>query len=192
MSNDLVSALMDTGILQFGQFKMHGELAPFRLCAEYLPAFPDVLTTVVDLAARHLDQLDVDRLIVPADSLPLGIGCALRTGLSLVYSQGRGETPVHDLVGVYDSGHKAVLIVNQLDDRVILPLSKIIFDARNVGLEVCSIIALMDVYQQPDMGGIPIYPIFQLQVVLDELSRMGRLSLNQAHTVLQWIDAHKS
>src|SRR5262245_3925340 len=141
MKDNVSESLLNTGILQFGYFVDAGQVVPVRFCPEYLPAYPDLLIEVAKLTVSQLDASTVDHLIVTADSVPLGLASSLQTGLPLVYSRGRGEAAVYDLVGSYNSGHMSVLLLNCVDD--VAANEKFMASARSVGLETKSIVALL-------------------------------------------------
>jgi hypothetical protein len=178
--------LWDTGILQFGYFVSGDKVAPVRFCSEYLPAYPQLLATVTELALAQLDVSEVDHLIVMADSIPLGVACSLQTDLSLVYSRGRGEAPVYDLVGSYNSGHMSALLVNWIEDQS--NVEKFILNARSVGLETESILTLFEVRPVDQLAGISVRSVFRLVDFVQELLTAGRLSDGQAQSVLKWIN----
>jgi len=178
--------LLNTGILQFGYFVSEGTVAPVRFCPEYLPAYPDLLTEVAKLAVLQFDTSTVDHLIVTADSLPLGLASSLQTGLSLVYSRGRGEAPVYDLVGSYNSGHISALLLNSIDN--VAASEKFIASARGVGLETKLIMALLEMRSIKHLAGIHIQYVFRLGDIVQELIAAGRLSEGQAQAVKKWMN----
>jgi hypothetical protein len=178
--------LLNTGILQFGYFVKDGTVAPVRFCPEYLPAYPDLLTEVTKLAVLQFDTSTIDHLVVTTDSVPLGLASSLQTGLSLVYSRGRGEAAVYDLVGSYNSGHMSVLLLNCADD--VASIEKFISNARSVGLETKLIVALLEMRGIKQLAGISIQYVFQLVDIVQELIATGRLSQGQAQTVMLWMN----
>jgi hypothetical protein len=185
MSGTIAEWLLDTGILQFGYFVTDHTVAPVRFCPEYLPAYPQLLTEMAKLVLLQFDVSKVDHLIVTADSVPLGVTCSLQTGLSLVYSCGRGEVAVYDLVGSYNSGHMSALLVNCVSDAV--ALQTFISNARSVGLETRAIVTLLEMQPVNQLAGIPIRSVFRLVDIVQELVTMGRLPEGQAQAVRMWI-----
>lgn len=177
--------LLDTGILQFGYFVKGDKVAPVRFCPEYLPAYPELLAEVAKLTLLHFNVSEVDHLIATADSVPLGLVCSLQSGLSLVYSQGRGEAAVYDLVGSYNSGHMSALLLNGIDDTV--AIEKFISNARSVGLETKSIVTLLEMRYVNQLAGLSVQSIFRLADMVQELMAAGRLSEGQAQAVMKWI-----
>lgn len=186
MKGNVSEWLLNTGILQFGYFVSNGTVAPVRFCPEYLPAYPRLLSEVAKLVVLQFDTSTVDHLIVTADSVPLGLASSLEAGLSLVYSRGRGEVAVYDLVGSYNSGHISALLLNCIDD--IVATEKFIASARSVGLETKSIVVLLEIRGIKQLAGMPIQYVFRLVDIVKELVAVGRLSEGQAQSVKQWMN----
>jgi len=178
--------LLDTGILQFGYFVKGDVVAPVRFCPEYLPAYPQLLAELAKLVLLHFNVSEVDHLIATVDSVPLGLVCSLESGLSLVYSRGRGETAVYDLVGSYNSGHMSALFLNCIDDTA--AIERFILNARSVGLETRSIVALLEMRHVDQLAEITVQPVFRLTDIVQELVAAGRLSEGQAQAVMKWIE----
>ncbi|MBA3870137.1 MAG: hypothetical protein H0X30_13415 [Anaerolineae bacterium] len=187
MSGSLPERLLDTGILQFGYFVIDNKVAPVRFCPEYLPAYPDLLTHLGKLTAPEFAASEVDHLIATADSVPLGLVCSLQTGLSMVYSRGRGESAVYDLVGSYNTGHMSALLMNSVEDEV--ATQKFISNARSVGLETRIIVTLVEMRHIDQLADIPVRSVFRLIDIIQTLITVGRLSEGQAQAVLKWINA---
>jgi hypothetical protein len=181
--------LLDTGVIQFGYFVVDQKSVPVRFCPEYLPAHPELLAELGKLANQVFNVSEVDHLITTADSLPLGLVCSLQTNLSLVYSRGKGEAAVYDLVGSYNSGHKCTLLLNNIDDAY--TIERFISSSRSVGLEVLMIVVLLEMRPLNELAGIPVRSIFRLADVVQELVAAGRLSLGQSQAVVNWINGHE-
>jgi len=187
MKANISEWLLNTGILQFGYFVKDTKVAPVRFCPEYLPAYPDLVAEVGKLVLLKFDSSGVDHLIATADSVPLGLVCSLQSGLSLVYSRGRGEAAVYDLVGSYNSGHKSTLLLNCIPDTA--TLEKFISNARSVGLETKSIVVLLEMRPVDQLAGISVQSVFRLVDMVHELITAGRLSEGQAQAVMKWIES---
>ena len=121
--------------------------------------------------------------------MPIGLVCSIQANLSLVYSRGRGEAAVYDLVGSYNSGHKCALLLNGIND--ISTIEKFIANSRSVGLEVQIIVVLLEIRSLDELAGIPIRSIFRLAEVVQELVAVGRLSLGQSQAVMNWLEKRK-
>ncbi|MGJ3237876.1 MAG: hypothetical protein ACFE0Q_04145 [Anaerolineae bacterium] len=136
----IASQLLQTGIIQFGLFVKNGQELPYRLQLDMLPAYPELLQNVVYRGVQTLAGIPTfDRLVAHADAVPLASALSLNTGISLVYSRGRGETPVHDLVGAYDVGHPACLLVNSITPD----MKQWLADAERVGLNIHTVIEVI-------------------------------------------------
>lgn len=186
MSATLSEWLLETGILQFGTFVIDGKVTPVRFCPEYLPAYPQLLREIGKLALSKFNASVIDHLIATTDSMPIGLVCSLQANLSLVYSRGKGEAPVYDLVGSYNSGHKSTLIINCIDDTHLI--ETFMANAQSVGLELETIVALLEVRSLNQLAGIPVRFVFRLVDEVQELVAKGRLSEGQSQAVLKWID----
>ncbi len=184
MLDPLIAGMIHAGILQFGQFKIAGKLVPFRFSAEYLPAYPQLLGEIAERTSERLSSFKIDRLVGLEDSLAFGVACAIHTGISLAYTRSGGAFPVQNLVGAYDSGHRAALLLNELNTT--LPLTAFAIDAHKVGLEITAVVPILAV-QEHENAGIPIYPLFRLEDVLTELSVAEELSPHQVQVVRAWI-----
>ncbi len=178
--------LWDTGILQFGYFVVDAKTVPVRFCLEYLPAYPQLLSVIAQMTLAQIDLSTVDHLIVAADSVPLGVACALQSELSLVYSRGRSEPAVYDLVGSYNSGHKGALLINGVEDEI--TIEKFVSNARSVGLEVPSIVSVLELKPYAQLAGIPVRRVFRLADLVKELLNAKRLSEEQTQAVMKWIN----
>lgn len=135
----LVYRLLESGLLQPGIY----EAAPhslWQLWLEMLPSYPDILSAIASEVTKTMADISVDRLVCSSLALPLGTLVSTQTGLPLVYSRGHGETPVRDLVGAYDVGHPAGLLVNSVNETGI---ENIIRGGQSVGLEITHVIAVV-------------------------------------------------
>lgn len=93
--SEILQALIDDGLLQFGLFG--DTAAPFQAHLNLLPAYPDLMHRLIPVVGALIGE--ADRLLAVEDALPLGVGLALHSRIPLVYSQGKGAVPVFDFVG---------------------------------------------------------------------------------------------
>ena len=159
----IAQELLNTGILQFGLFVEDGKDVPYRLRLEMLSAYPQLMQQVVYRTVQALPMQAFNRLVSHSDCVPVASAVSLNTGVSLVYSRGRGEVPVHDLVGAYDVGHPACLLVNSWDEL----LNGFLADCRRVGLEIHTIVEIVGVGQVAE--GIEMRPVYTMNAILHEL-----------------------
>lgn len=159
----IAQELLNTGILQFGLFVEDGQDVPYRLRLEMLSAYPQLMQQVVYRTVQALPMQSFNRLVSHSDCVPLASAVSLNTGVSLVYSRGRGEVPVHDLVGAYDVGHPACLLVNIWDES----LNVFLADCRRVGLEIHTIVEIVGVGQAAE--GVEMRPVYTMNAILHEL-----------------------
>ncbi|MEL6151121.1 MAG: hypothetical protein AAFR56_15970, partial [Chloroflexota bacterium] len=71
-------------------------------------------------------------ILCPFDTLPLATLISQIANIPLVYSRGRGEPAVDDLVGAYDINHPTLLLANTTTGDG--ALGQLQTDARRVGL----------------------------------------------------------
>lgn len=175
----IAKQLLDTGLLQFGLFEEGGIKMPYRLRLEMLSAYPELLQNIVYHGIQSLMGVQrFDRLVAHSDVIPLASAISLSTSASLVYSRGRGELPVFDLVGAYDVGHPTCLIVNTITDDIQAFLS----NADKVGLDIHTILELVSVGNS--IEGIDCRAIFTMQALIHELGQLNAIPDTMARTVL--------
>ncbi len=140
ITDGLVYRLLEAGLLQPGIFEKDADaLWHWRL--DMLPSYPELLAMVSASITEMIQDMPIDRLVCSPAALPLGILVSAETQLPLVYSRGQGETPVYDLVGAYDIGHPACLLVYKTSEP---DIESIIRSGQSVGLNVLSVMALVD------------------------------------------------
>lgn len=175
--SDLLQQMIDTGMIQFGQFPRNGVFVPVQFHFDMLASYPDVLDAAATELSRSLPP--VDRLVCPVDSVPLGVALALKTGVPMVYSRGGTHDAVHDLVGAYDIGHPAMFVTNVAG---MTDYSELLSSVRRVGLDVRGTIALVNLKRAPDVTAL-----FRLDEIVDVLVERGSLPGGQAEAVRQWL-----
>lgn len=189
MTAQLIQQLTSAGLVQFGSFQHGAEERPFLLDLKMLPSYPPVLDSIIQALAKHLPDSAPDYLVTPAQSVALAAGLSLRSQIPLVYSRGSGEAPVTDLVGAYDIGHPAVMIVDVLDnDAALAPL---IQGMRRVGLNVAQVIAVIDTGMSSlEVDGLEdIRALLTLSEIAAHLREAGELPAGQQQAVQAWIEA---
>lgn len=183
--NPIIKMLVDDGLIQFGRFQQGNSFIPFRLMLEYLPAYPQLLSQIADVVYQQISGLGVDRLVATADSLPLGVALSLKSGISLVYSKGQDEAAVYDLVGAYNSGHKALLVITTL--TTIGDLETIIKKAEQVGLSIQEILTLVDLEREVVDTDLPVITVLKITQIIDALTQANELTTGQAGAVYEWL-----
>jgi hypothetical protein len=180
MLDKLLPLLLEDGLLQFGRFERDSGIVPMLLNWEMLPAYPTTLNYIVELMGSRIAG-HVERLVCPADSIPLGVGISLRTQIPLVYSRGKGQDPVHDLVGAYDVGHPAVMITNTLPPPS--QTQQFIAQAQKVGLHIHQTIALTAMAHTMEGKSIALIPLAE---TLTWLQTHGHITPHQAEITRAW------
>lgn len=178
----IASALIQTGMLQFGYFVEQAEVSPYLLRLEMLPAYPAVMQQLIYLATQALPAGHYDRLVAHSDAIPLGTALALQTGIPLVYSRGRREGAAFDLVGAYDVGHPALFVVNSIQPD----MSHLIAQCRGIGLEISAILELVSLGKAVE--GISSYSVTSLKALIHELRLNKNIPEHQAEAVLASIE----
>jgi orotate phosphoribosyltransferase len=174
----IANALIETGMLQFGIFVDGKESRTYRLGLDMLPTYPQVMQQLIYLAVQGIPDGHFDRLVAPSDAIPLGTALALHTGIPLVYSRGKGKGTAFDLVGAYDVGHPALLVVNSIQPNIY----RLIAQCRSVGLEIEAILELVSLGNEFD--GIPSYAMTSLKALIYELKQNSLIPEKQAQAVL--------
>jgi len=176
LGDDLVRA----GLVQFGWYTPNNQ--PYRLHLSMLPSYPGILRQAAAQMAQAVRG--ADRLLAAADSIPLGVAISLRTRIPLVYSQ-HGSSAAHAFVGAYDIGHPAVLIANDLSHwDTIVGLAR---SARQVGLEIKGVVALMICRAPNSVHELPVSGIVSLENLTMTMADSGELPPHHAQAVLAWL-----
>ncbi len=167
----IAQQLLETGILQFGLFVENNQKHHYRLRLEMLSAYPQLLQTVAYRGVQSLMGVSpFDRLVAHPDTIPLATAISLNLSTSLVYSRGRGQLPVHDLVGAYDVGHPACLVVNTITDD----LNDFIAQAQKVGLEIHTILEVVSTGKS--IEGMNQHAITSLAALVHELRQLNLIT----------------
>lgn len=177
----LTTLLVETGLIQFGSFIVDGEDRPVLFSLDMLSSYPDVLRRVTEALAPAIGR--VDHLVCTPEAVPLGVALSLQTSVPLVYSRGRGEEPVNDLVGAYDTGHPAILITTVYGSDA--QIDRLAASARRVGLDVKQIIAVVDV--TTGQSDLPVHALIRLGDMVGEMEAADTIPAGQADIVRAWI-----
>jgi hypothetical protein len=187
MHDNLLAMLLENGLVQFGRFEHDGKIEPILLNLELLPSYPETLRFVVEQAALKIEH-DIERLVCPSDSLALGIGVSLQKQIPLVYSRGKGELPVHDLVGAYDVGHPAVLVMNLLQD--VSEVEHFIAQALKVGLHIHHVFAVLSIGEfEANNKSYTISVLMSLSELVSQIEQQGHVAHGQANAVREWMNS---
>jgi hypothetical protein len=181
--DELEYLLLEAGLLQFGSFC---DATPFRVNLEMLPAYPDVLHTIVIQSKLLLDSAHISRLLCASDAIPFGVGLSLEMNIPLVYSRGSTDNPVYDLVGAYDIGHPTVLLANIRDRRQ--ELSELIAKAGKAGLEIHSTLAILDLGITTPSHTFEQISLLRLPDLIRSLVKTKQIPTGQAQAVRSWIE----
>lgn len=177
----LIEQFWRAGLIQFGRF----EDVPFKIQFELLPSYPDIWSNLLDRLMKLADITQYERLLAPADSLPLGTVLSYSTNIPLVYSKGTVREGVYDLLGAYDVGHPALFVANVWagGDKTYPAL---IQKAGRVGLELDKALVIMT-YGENHSSNMPIHTLFRFEDVVMMLYFAHKLPMGQVDAVLEWI-----
>lgn len=190
MTAELIRLFTETGLVQFGRFQHSAQTQPFLASLEYLAAYPDTLHLVTQTALQRLTSMNIQRLVATSDAVPFGVALSLQTGLSLVYSRGGNAEAVYDLVGAYNIGHDAVLLTNVLSDSH--TLVSFIAAARRVGLEIHTLLTILDLGISAAIPGVQVKSLLTLPGIVEALTEQRALPEGQARAVLEWINTQRA
>jgi hypothetical protein len=175
----LIEQFWGAGLIQFGRF----EDVPFKIQFELLPSYPDIWANLFDRLMPKADLTRYERLLAPADSVPLGTILSYLANVPLVYSKGTSREGVHDLLGAYDVGHPALFIANTWQQSH----EALIHKAQKVGLEI-DVAWVIISYRKAIIPNIKIHNLFKLEDVLFELHSAQKLPTGQVDAVLEWLE----
>jgi hypothetical protein len=138
-------------------------------------------------AKSCLAGIQANRLLCTSDALPFGVGLSIETDIPLVYSRGSNDVAVHDLVGAYDIGHPVVLLMNIFADFD--SIAHFVDGAKQVGLEINSVLVIVNLGIAPLPQNIPTYALLRLPSLIKELELAGQLPTPQANVIEQWLES---
>jgi hypothetical protein len=90
----------------------------------------------------------------------------------------------YDLVGAYDVGHPACLLVNTIPDN----LGEFIAGCQQVGLTVQTIVSIMTTSDYKT--DIPVKSIYSLPNIIKELHKAGHVTTHQMQSVMNYLTSH--
>ena len=185
VGKNLIDSFVEAGLLQFGRFGANG--IPFELNLQLLPAYPGILRNIAEQAHTLFEEVRFDRLVCAFDSTPFGVALSLQSDIPLVYSRGSDLSGVYDLVGAYDVGHPALLLVNVWEDNS--DVHQLVGKARHVGLEIDTVLTIVD-YGIKSPNGLSVWSLLYLAEAVVRLVDAGRLPPGQGRAVLDWLGSN--
>lgn len=193
----LATALLDAGLVLFGQFRRDsGAIWPVGIRLTLLPSYPALMQRVADALYPLLNDAGADRLLVTADTVPLGAAASLRSGLPLVYPQGiaQSHTAAFVFEGAYDVGHPTVLLTNELLD--VAQAASLSDFVQRVGLELRVIVAVLDMERGArealEATGFAVESLLMLTDVAAAARMAGSLPSRMHTHLLGWMHARPS
>lgn len=192
MVSDLTLKLARAGLVQFGRFeRAGGEVWPVMVNLLWLPSYPALLRDVAAALQPLVEGIAADRLLTTIDALPIGVALSLRADVPLVYPYGeiRDYTAAFAIEGAYDVGHPTLLLSDVLIDAP--QADQITALARRVGLEVHSVLAVVDLglgaREELEKAGYTVRCVLRLGEMLPVLAEAGLLPPMMRETVEAWL-----
>lgn len=182
----IAQRLIESGLLQFGQFETDDGWRPFTLNLDYLPSYPATLAAIVDQTRALLP--DVEYLLAMADAVPYGVALGAALAKPLVYSRGTDALPVADLVGAYDIGHTGALLASVLEDGA--KLDRLAKNARSVGVDARIAITILDLGIS-QVHELDVRALVYLPAAVEQLADAGDLPGGHVDVVRTWIASQR-
>ncbi len=183
MNTQLAEHLIETGLIQFGNFNG----IPFRFNFHLLPSYPDLLHQIGQEFYHQINQHPVERLVCVADAISTALVVSQQSQIPLVYSRGNTEAPVFDLVGAYDVGHPTAMFVHVIEDTNIL--ADFVKRAESVGLRIEVIYGIITLNKAEQGSSIPkIFTLFDFNELLDYLVENDHLTAHHKLATKKWLD----
>ena len=194
-TEDLALGLFDAGCVQFGSFKLKsGQMSPIYLDLRRTVSDAGLMRMAARAYERLLTPLTFDRLAaIPYAGLPIGTAVAMEMNRPLIYprrevkSYGTGRS----IEGVFNAGETVAII----DDVVTTGASKVeaLAHLTSAGLKVRDIVVLIDRQQggaaELAAHGLRLHSVLSIKMLLDILTRRGRVSSEDARRVLDFLAA---
>jgi len=192
----LAAGLLDAGCVQFGRFTLKSGLqSPIYIDLRRLAGYPGLLSQVASAYLPILRQLSFDRLAaLPYAAIPIATAISLLGNWPMIYP--RKEVKAYgtqsEIEGIFASGERIVVI----DDLATTGGSK--FEAieklTSAGLQVRDVVVLID-RQSGAAGslaqaGYQLHAVFTLGELLEEWERTGKVSIEQAASVREFLQAN--
>ncbi len=192
---DLVRALAEAGLIQFGRFQRpDGTAWPVAVRLTMLPSYPATLRQVVAALVPLLDGVAADRVLTTTDAIPLGVALALASGVPVTYPTGqvRDYTAAFAIEGAYDVGHPTALLADVLLDAT--QAEAITTLARRVGLDVRAVLTVLDLgigaRTALEAAGYTVRCALTLREALPVLETGGWLPVVMRVSVERWIEGY--
>jgi len=192
----LASDLLDAGCVQFGQFTLKSGLqSPIYIDLRRLSSYPGLLSRVASAYLPILRKLSFDRLAaLPYAAVPIATAISLLGNWPMIYP--RKEVKSYgtqaEIEGIFAPGERLVII----DDLATTGGSK--FEAieklTSAGLQVRDVVVLIDRQSGAAEGlaqaGYQLHAVFTLNQLLGEWERTGKVSIDQAASVRDFLQAN--
>lgn len=183
MKTLLTDRLLGAGLIQFGWFEHAETVKPFAFKLDMLASYPDLLLRSAHALIRLIGENPITHLLTPTATIGLGTAIALEMSTPLVYQ--RIESAV-DLVGAYDIGHPAALILDVFDRQH--PPTTLIAYARRVGLNIQDAYCLIDIENGANPLDLHVWSMTTLREIVTRAAENEQIPPGQADAVREWIN----
>jgi orotate phosphoribosyltransferase len=194
----VANALFESGCVKFGSFKIKsGAISPYYIDMARLLSNPKNMCTITDLAAKKICKImETDKinklasielkgaLIVPS------IACKLDLPTVIVRKEDKAYGVTGRIAGAdVESGDNILFF----DDVVSEGLSKIegVKPLRELGANVVHLMVVVNREQggveNLEKAGFQVHALTKISQVVSELQKTGKISIQQAQTVLNYI-----
>jgi orotate phosphoribosyltransferase len=194
----VANALFESGCVKFGTFKIKsGTISPYYIDMARLLSNPKQLCTIVDIAAKKIGKImETDKihklasielkgaLIVPGIACKLGLPCVI------VRKEDKSYGVTGRIAGADVAVGDNILF---FDDVVSEGLSKIegVKPLKELGGNVKHLMVVVNREQggkeKLEAAGFQVHALTKISQVVEELQKTGKISSQQAKTVLDYI-----
>jgi orotate phosphoribosyltransferase len=196
--NKVANALFESGCVKFGTFKIKsGAISPYYIDMARLLSNPKQLCTIVDIAAKKIGKIMVTDKIDKLASIELkgalivpSIACKLDLPCVIVRKEDKAYGVTGRIAGADVAVGDNILF---FDDVVSEGLSKIegVKPLKELGANVKHLMVVVNREQggkeKLESAGFQVHALTKISQVVSELEKTGKISSQQAKTVLDYI-----
>jgi orotate phosphoribosyltransferase len=197
-TDKVANALYESGCIKFGSFKIKsGAISPYYIDMARLLSKPKELCTIAEVAAQKISEITTTDQLNKLASIELkgalivpSIACKTNMPCVIVRKEEKGYGVTGRIAGAdVTEGDKIIFV----DDVVSEGLSKIegIKPLKEIGAEVKHILVIVNREQggkeNLEKAGYNVHALAKVSEVVASLQKQGKISAEQAKTVLDYI-----
>jgi orotate phosphoribosyltransferase len=197
-TDKVANALYESECIKFGSFKIKsGALSPYYIDMAQLLSKPKELCTIVEVATQKIRQIIDTAPLTKLASIELkgallvpSIACKVNLPCSIVRKEEKAYGATGRIAGANITKGDKILFI---DDVVSEGLSKIegIKTLQELGAEVKHILVIVNREQggkeNLEKNGYTVHTLTKVSEVVTSLQKNGKISMEQANTVLNYI-----